>query len=476
MRIAMIAVVAVVVAGLGAPAALGDDWVTVYQTDFTTDPGWTTNNASHFYWDSALHTYYQQQINGSQEYAFKLLGTVLSSPKWRIEYDIKPVSVSNQANAGVALTDPLCSHQNGRQMTLDFAQIGAGYYPHIEYTDTNSFSGAQMSSSFSLNVWYHTYLEWDSAIGQLYGRVTRVSDGALVTEKTRTGIGDIEGLDRVAMTTIDHTYSSGAGATAYIDNIVVLQTPEPATLALLALGAAGLVARRRKAGSKATALLPAVGLAFLAVFGLGGMEAKAAPMVYDLATDWSDTQNPNGAWSFNLGSTVLTNWHDIGESTVWDLDGSTNPSWAKTKVGGGWNDRQIGDIVPQSWWFGSDRTNVTWTSPSDGIVDIAGRSWDAYGGRGGDWTLTVDGVDIAHRDQIVYLKRDQFGANFADNLLPGMSLNNIPVNAGDVIMFSVGGGSTSGVALEITLTPEPATLALLGLGAAGLVARRRNKK
>ena len=32
---------------------------------------------------------------------------------------------------------------------------------------------------------------------------------------------------------------------------------------------------------------------------------NAATQVYDLKTDWSDTQNPNGTWSYRQGDSLL---------------------------------------------------------------------------------------------------------------------------------------------------------------------------
>jgi hypothetical protein len=205
---------------------------------------------------------------------------------------------------------------------------------------------------------------------------------------------------------------------------------------------------------------------------------------YSLAGDWSDTKNPNGAWSLNSGSTAMTQYiSDTNGNNIWDLDGSTNPSWNKVTTdsdGNTWLDRQAGDVIAQAAWYIPDRTNVTWTSPASGTITITGKSWDAFGDpdRDGDWTLQVNGITIAERTSIYEVTRDADGATFAENLLFGKTLDNINVAAGDVVMFSVGGRSTSGVEMSIAFAPapEPSTLVLLGIAAIGLFAWRRRRQ
>ena len=186
------------------------------------------------------------------------------------------------------------------------------------------------------------------------------------------------------------------------------------------------------------------------------VEAKRSH--YSLVNDWSDTQNPNGPWSLNSGSTVMPNWHVISGGTCWDIDGSTNPSWSKATAATDfhpWLDRQVGDVIAQAWWWGSARTNVTWTSPGNGPIDIVGRMWDAIGSsfdgpRDGDWALQLNGTVLAQRTSILGLTRSAAGAAFADNVLPGKSLNGLTVGVGDVLTFSIGGRTTPGVQLDIT--------------------------
>ena len=37
-----------------------------------------------------------------------------------------------------------------------------------------------------------------------------------------------------------------------------------------------------------------------------------AATIYDLKTNWSDTNNPNGVWAYRQGTTILSHQTDIG--------------------------------------------------------------------------------------------------------------------------------------------------------------------
>ena len=224
--------------------------------------------------------------------------------------------------------------------------------------------------------------------------------------------------------------------------------------------------------------------------------ARADQFQYSLVNDFSNTQNPNGVWSYNYNAAPISVyqtfwWGEAGWGNLWIGDGciirgsqptGTDP-WGNPA--GPSHDWQPGDVMMHalSMPYGGDTTflNVTWTSPADGMIDISGRAWDGeiLPDRDVAWSLMLNGQTIAQRSSVLGLYRSDAGAQFASNLVGNNSLTGIPVTQGEVLAFQVATdtyyGQFVGVQENITLTtvPEAGTFSLLVTGIAGLMLGRR---
>jgi len=213
-----------------------------------------------------------------------------------------------------------------------------------------------------------------------------------------------------------------------------------------------------------------------------------ANLVFDLADDFSLASNPNGTWAYRAGTTVLTGQTSPPSEIRWAVS-STNPPppfWNRTTISPvGANDWQVGDVLGHSTNTPNEAAlglaNVIWTAPEDGIIGITGRAWDAAHNaeRNTDWSLTVDGVLVAELTTGVFgITRNDAAAQFSNNLLIGQTLEDIIIEAGDTIVFTLDAKGTTeaghfvGTELTITYIPEPASLALLGLGGLLIGSRR----
>ena len=82
---------------LFAGQLLAHDWQVVYQTDFSSDPGWVTNSIVHYYWDSTDSVYFSSQINVNNGGYYAAYDTGLSLDSFKLEWDIQ-ISSNNYAS------------------------------------------------------------------------------------------------------------------------------------------------------------------------------------------------------------------------------------------------------------------------------------------------------------------------------------------------------------------------------------------
>jgi hypothetical protein len=183
--------------------------------------------------------------------------------------------------------------------------------------------------------------------------------------------------------------------------------------------------------------------------------ARASKTIYDLNGDWSNDQNPNGAWSYNWNDAPISQfqtfwWGQAGWGYNWLGDGCVikgsyfagiiDPFGNLIEPAFDW---QPGDVMMHalSLPYGGDSifVNVRWTSPGDGWIEISGTAWDGeiFSDRDVAWMLIVGGNTIAQRQSVIGVHRDDAGARFDSNLLAGNSLKHIRVAAGDVVEFRV---------------------------------------
>ena len=220
--------------------------------------------------------------------------------------------------------------------------------------------------------------------------------------------------------------------------------------------------------------------------GLQSLEPRMLlATTYDIATQWSDAANPNGAWSYRNGTSLLPHLSDWEPTSSGTLTGPQPawvrkpqpelghiPAWFKSVVAPtSIFDWKVGDVVVHSTDTNtgpnSGAANATWTAPSDGTINIRGAAWIGRDiGRGNTWSILKNGVQLTSgvvQSGDVYSRANPM--NFTAGTGGATALAAISVKKSDVIELrfvatNPAAGELSGVKFAIDLDKPPTIVSL----------------
>jgi Tol biopolymer transport system component len=159
---------------IAACPAIANNWQVVYQTDFSTDPGWITNEPSRYYWNSSEGTFFANQfnINGGGCYAYRNVAH-RGEDSFRLEWDM----IVNSIDYAAALSFGLYANDlQADAPPANYAQVilgseDRGLVAFLAWANPTTYGGGS-SAYFSLNTWYHIVMEYDAAAHTLKADVT----------------------------------------------------------------------------------------------------------------------------------------------------------------------------------------------------------------------------------------------------------------------------------------------------------------
>jgi hypothetical protein len=232
------------------------------------------------------------------------------------------------------------------------------------------------------------------------------------------------------------------------------------------------------------------------------ISGTASAALYDLKTDWSDTNNPNGPWTYRQGVTTLGlvgDWAFAAVQPAWAdaIVGSPGhiPTWLRLTADGTPDavDGLAGDILGHSQddfsGVGKGLASVLWTSPEGGLLSINGHAWIARDiNRAVEVDILLNGVLV--RNALLF-HGDPYNRSTPCDIATCFggsgSIAGVPINPGDTVELQLvtgvfGANPPVGDLVGVNLTlnvdpvaviPEPQSYALFGGGIGLLFALKR---
>ena len=203
----------------------------------------------------------------------------------------------------------------------------------------------------------------------------------------------------------------------------------------------------------------------LASFAL--VASASAATTWDLAADYADNLNPNGAWTYGAipgGSFGALAWNAGTSSYGINAVGETFIYKNTTGIFNYGIDP--GKVSLEADW---GDPAVRWTAPAAGAysfaVAVGGTTVSGPGGYGNNFAqyagVRINGVDQAETAFVSNIRT----WNFTVSLAGGVTVDTFVLNPG----FANGGNTQTEI--SISAVPEPASALLLALGIGGLMLR-----
>ena len=238
--------VAIVVMFLGAGIVLsaarpafGD--TTLYTTDFSSDPGWTTDQPANYYWDSATQTYFVRTENNTpayhpNRYFYKLLSDGLAS--FNLAWDMKVTQDewSSCVTFGVFDSNLTFGSPGSQSLSFILGRSDPGRFIGLYGTGASGVAYDEgPKNAWLVNTWYTCNLAYNTNTSTARLTVKQTGATALVCTVDLPVPGgftnDLKYLGGSLNGVGDNGYAGinrWAVDKAYIDNVVVSQqTPPP---------------------------------------------------------------------------------------------------------------------------------------------------------------------------------------------------------------------------------------------------------
>ena len=208
----------------------------VYSTDFSTDPGWSTNNPATNYYDAEKGMFHYLMRDGSGAYVN--VKVPYHGESFTLSFDIIPERTDFQASVKFGLGD---DDQVTVQRLTMFTEFQNSPYGRLIWIRSIDLANQRREASsyylsyggptvqFSDGTWYHVAMDYRTDLRSLTLSVIRRIDSQSVWYYTLDNIAIFPTMNRIYLSKIGDSTNPNAIAEGYIDNIAFSVISPPGT-------------------------------------------------------------------------------------------------------------------------------------------------------------------------------------------------------------------------------------------------------
>jgi len=206
----------------------------IYQTTFSTDPRWVTNNPSSDYWDSNLGMYHFGIEPSTGNYAY--IPVDYERGPFKLEYDVIFNQVDEGATFRLGFSGQDMEPTKGPMVLTQFTNAKFGQIMWLrlvtnsnKMVEVNSQNSDSLSSGanayegptvkYEINKTYHVTVNYDEENALLSMKVNEKTSGSDVWSYFVNAAEDLHGMDRIFLGSKGDYGMMGIYAKGYIDNV-----------------------------------------------------------------------------------------------------------------------------------------------------------------------------------------------------------------------------------------------------------------
>lgn len=187
----------------------------IYDSSVDSFAGWQTNHPTKLYWAPSASAYHYALTDAANDYAF--VAVPYAGGSFRLEFDWLPTTTGWAGNLRFGLWDSKMTANAASAIYADYNHDTNGYHLLTEAYWPGGGTAAD-AGSYSDQQWYHSTIAYSREAHTITVTVVRVSDQVALTA-TAHDVGELQGLDRIALTSIGDDAYPGSTAEGYIANV-----------------------------------------------------------------------------------------------------------------------------------------------------------------------------------------------------------------------------------------------------------------